>query len=196
MIRDGDGWHTVSWDAAIMHVAERLAAIRTTSGPDAIGVLGSARATNEDNYVTQKLARVVLATNNVDCCARVCHAPSAAALSAMLGTGAATGSFDDIELATTIVVVGANSTESHPIVGDRIRQAARRGACLIVVDPRRTELAAIADVHLRPRVGTDIPLLQAIAHVLFEEELIDHAFVRERVTGLDELRSMRARSAR
>ena len=84
------------------------------TGPDAIGVLGSARATNEDNYVAQKFARVVLGTNNVDCCARVCHAPSAAALSAMLGTGAATSSFDDIERASTILVCGANATENHP----------------------------------------------------------------------------------
>jgi formate dehydrogenase major subunit len=189
MIRDGESWRTVSWDDAIGHVAERFAAIRLRYGPDAIGVLGSARASNEDNYVVQKLARVVLGTNNVDCCARVCHAPSAAALSAMLGTGAATGSFDDIELANTIVVVGANATESHPIVGDRIRQAARRGAYLIVVDPRRTELAAIADVHLRPRPGTDIPLLQSIALVLLEEQLIDRAFARDRVTGLHELRA-------
>ena len=189
MVRDGDRWLPVSWDVAIGHVAERLAAIRARSGPDAIGVLGSARATNEDNYVVQKLARVVLGTNNVDCCARVCHAPSAAALSAMLGTGASTGSFDDIELARTIVVVGANSTESHPIVGARIRQAARRGAYLIVVDPRRTELAAIADLHLQLRAGTDLPLLQAIANVLFEEHLIDPAFVRERVSGVDELRA-------
>ncbi|MBS1117924.1 MAG: fdhA [Deltaproteobacteria bacterium] len=189
MIRDGDRWRTVSWDDAIAHVAERLAAIHASAGPDAIGVLGSARATNEDNYVTQKLARVVLGTNNVDCCARVCHAPSAAALSAMLGTGASTGSFDDIEAARTIVVIGANSTESHPIIGDRIRQAARRGASLIVIDPRRTELAAIADLHLRPRPGTDLPLLQAIARVLFDQDLIDHAFVGDRVTGLDELRA-------
>jgi formate dehydrogenase major subunit len=107
----------------------------------------------------------------------------------MLGTGAATSSFDDIELAGTIVVVGANATESHPIVGARIRQAARRGARLIVVDPRRTELAAIADVHLRPHPGTDLPLLQAIAHVLLEEQRIDRAFVEGRVTGLGELRA-------
>jgi len=188
MVRDGDGWRRVSWDDAIAHVADRLTTIRATSGPDAIGVLGSARATNEDNYVAQKLARVVLGTNNVDCCARVCHAPSAAALAAMFGTGAATSSFDDIERATTIVVVGANSTESHPIVGARIRQAARRDAYLIVIDPRRTELARIADVHLQPRAGTDLPLLLAIARAIFDEDLLDHAFVDARVTGLAELR--------
>jgi len=189
MLRDGDGWHDVTWDVAIAYVARRLAAVRAAHGPEAIGVLGSARATNEDNYVTQKLARVVLGTNNVDCCARVCHAPSAAALSTMFGTGAATSCFDDIERASVIVVVGANATESHPVVGARIRQAARRHAELIVIDARRTQLAAMADVHLQPRIGTDIPLLHAIAHVIFAEDLVDHDFVRERATGLDELRA-------
>ena len=108
-------------------------------------MLGSARATNEDNYVTQKFARVVLGTNNVDSCARVCHAPSAAALGAIFGTGAATNSFDDIEQARTIVVCGSNATENHPIVGARIKQAVLGGANLIVIDPRAIELAEYAD---------------------------------------------------
>ena len=106
------------------YVAERLRDIVAKHGADAVGVLGSARATNEENYVIQKFARVALGTNNVDCCARVCHAPSAAALKAMLGTGAATNSFDDIERAKTILVCGSNATSCHPIVGARIRQAA------------------------------------------------------------------------
>lgn len=189
MIRRGDRWHEVSWDVAIAHVASELTRLRDTFGPDALAVLGSARATNEDNYVAQKLARVVLGTNNVDCCARVCHAPSAAALAAMFGTGAATSSFDDIEQARTIVVIGANSTESHPIVGARIRQAARHGAKLVVLDPRRTELAAMADLHLQPRIGTDLPLLHAIAQTILAEELLDARFVRDRVSGVDELRA-------
>ncbi|HTR50296.1 MAG TPA: formate dehydrogenase subunit alpha [Kofleriaceae bacterium] len=187
MVRGPTGWREATWDEAIAFVAERLTAVRAARGPDAIAILGSARATNEENYLAQKLARVVIGTNNVDCCARVCHAPSAAALAAMFGTGAATGCFDDIELASTIVVVGANSTESHPVIGARIRQAARRHAELVVIDSRRTELAAFADLHLQPRLGTDIPLLHAIAHVIFEEDLLDHAFVGARVTGLDEL---------
>ena len=113
-----------------------------------MGVLGSARATNEDNYLAQKFARVVLGTNNVDCCARVCHAPSAAAMKAMLGTGAATNSFDDIEQARAFLLCGTNATENHPIVGARIKQAVLRGAKLIVIDPRKIELARYADIHL------------------------------------------------
>ena len=188
LIREATGWRTVSWDEALAFVAARLGSIRAAHGPDAIGVLGSARATNEDNYLTQKLARVVLGTNNVDCCARVCHAPSAAGLFAMLGTGAATNSFDDIERARTLLVVGANATEAHPIVGARLRQAARHGASLIVIDPRRTALAAVATVHLQLRAGTNVPLLNALAHVILDEGLVDTAFVAARVDGLDALR--------
>src|SRR5207344_745777 len=104
-----------------------------------MGILASARETNEENYLAQKFARVALGTNNVDCCARVCHAPSAAALKEMLGTGAATNSFADIERARTILVCGSNTTACHPIVGARIKQAALRGAKLIVIDARRIE---------------------------------------------------------
>jgi formate dehydrogenase major subunit len=191
--RAGGAWRSVSWAEATRHVADRLRALRAESGPDAVGVLGSARATNEDNYVIQKLARVALGTNNVDSCARVCHAPSAAALKAMLGTGAATSSFDDIERARTILVCGSNATSCHPIVGARIRQAARRGARLIVVDPRRTELADEADLHLAPRPGTDLVLFHAMANVVLAEGLADAAFIHDRVDGLEAFREHVAR---
>jgi formate dehydrogenase major subunit len=189
MIREGGGWRSVSWDEAITVVAERLARIVSQRGPDAVAVLGSARATNEENYLAQKVARIVIGTNNVDCCARVCHAPSAAALKAMLGTGAATNSFADIECARTILVCGSNATSCHPIVGARIRQAALRGANLVVMDPRRTELAELADVHLAPRPGTDLLLMRAMAQVIFEEGLLDEEFVATRVDGLEEFRA-------
>jgi formate dehydrogenase major subunit len=185
MIRSNGRWHEVSWDAAIAFVAERFEDLRRRRGPDCIGVLGSARASNEDNYVIQKFARTVLGTNNVDCCARVCHAPSAAALKELLGAGAATNAFDDIEAARTILVCGANPTENHPIVGARIRQAGRAGASLVVIDPRRIELAAEAAVHLAPRPGTNVPLLNAIAATIVGEGLYDRAFLAARVDGFD-----------
>ena len=185
MIREADGWRRVSWDEAIGFVAARLRAIVARHGPDSVGVLGSARATNEDNYVAQKFARLAIGTNNVDCCARVCHAPSAAGLKLMLGSGMATNAFDDIELARTLMVLGANATEDHPIVGARIRQAARRGTRLIVVDPRRVELAAEADIHLAIRPGTNVPLLNAMAHVILSEGLADAAFLESRVDGVE-----------
>jgi formate dehydrogenase major subunit len=187
MLRRGDRWQTVSWDEAIAHVAERLAPIIASFGPDAVGVLGSSRATNEENYLAQKFARVAVGTNNVDCCARVCHAPTAAGMKIMLGTGAATNSFDDIEQARTILVCGSNATENHPIVGDRIKQAALRGTSLIVIDPRRIELARYARLHLQLQPGTNIPLLNAIAHTIVEEGLFDPA-VPAHVEGWDEFR--------
>jgi formate dehydrogenase major subunit len=181
MIRDKAGWRSVSWEEAIAFTASGLNRILDNHGPDSIGVLGSARATNEENYLAQKFARVVIGTNNVDCCARVCHAPTAAAMKLMLGTGAATNSFDDIERARTILVCGSNTTENHPIVGARVKQAKLAGANLIVIDPRRIELADYADVHLQLRPGTNVPLLNAIAQVIVEEHLVDSAFINERV---------------
>jgi formate dehydrogenase major subunit len=186
MIRDGTDWRRVSWNAARAFVVERLRALVQKHGPDSIGFLGSARATNEDNYVVQKFARAVIGTNNVDCCARVCHAPSAAGLKRAFGAGLATNSFDDIEVARAILVCGANATESHPVVGARIKQAARRGARLIVIDPRGIELAAYADVHLAIRPGTNIAVLNAMAHTIVSEGLCDREFIERRAAGFPE----------
>lgn len=184
LIRAGDRWRPAPWDEAIAVAAYALRAARDVGGAGAVGVLGSARATNEDNYLTQKFARAVLGTNNVDCCARVCHAPSAAGLRLMFGTGAATSSFSDIEMARTILVCGSNTTENHPIVGARIKRAARRGAHLIVIDPRRIELADHAQLHLQLRPGTTVALLSALAAAIIDEELTDREFVAERVEGI------------
>ena len=181
MVRTNDGWRPLSWDKAISLTATRLQEIAKEHGPNSIGVLGSARATNEENYLTQKFARVVIGTNNVDCCARVCHTPTAAAMKLMLGTGAATNSYNDIEKAQTILVCGANATSNHPIVGARIKQAALKGAKLIVIDPRHIELARYATVHLRLKPGTNVPLLNAMACTIVEERLVDYQFGAERV---------------
>jgi formate dehydrogenase major subunit len=190
LLRAGDGFAATSWDAALDRCADEFRRILAVHGPGAIGVLGSARATNEDNYLAQKFARVVLGSNNVDCCARVCHTPTAAAMKDMLGTGAATNSFDDIDHARAILVVGANATENHPVVGARIRQRVRRGgASLIVIDPRRIELAGDAAIHLAPRPGTNLPLLNAMAQVILSEGLADEAFLRERVAELEPFRA-------
>jgi formate dehydrogenase major subunit len=186
--RDGE-WIRVSWDYAIRFVAEALRETLEQYGPESVGILSSARATNEENYLAQKFARVVLGTNNVDCCARVCHAPTAAAMKAMLGTGAATNSFDDIEQARTILVAGSNATSNHPIVGARIKQAVLKGARLIVIDPRRIELAHYADCHLQLRPGTNVPLLNAMAYAIMEENLFDREFLQERVAEWEEFRT-------
>lgn len=186
LIRTNDGWQAISWDEAIAFTAQQLRRILNKSGPDCIGVLGSARGTNEENYLAQKFARVVLGTNNVDCCARVCHTPTAAAMKLMLGAGAATNSYNDIEKAQTIMVVGANATESHPVIGARIKQAVLNGAKLIVIDPRRIELAENATIHLQPKPGTNIPLLNTIAYTIVQEQLFDRQFIEKRVAEFDE----------
>lgn len=188
MIREGGAWRKVSWEEAVQFVAKRFSEIVAKHGADSIGVLGSARGTNEENYLAQKFARVVLGTNNVDCCARVCHAPTAAGMKMTLGTGAATNCFDDIELATAFLVCGCNPTENHPIVGARIKQAVLRGAQLVVIDPREIELTRYATVHLQLRPGTNVALLNALAHVIVEDGLTDEATLRARVRDFDAFR--------
>ncbi len=160
LIRDASGVLVpATWAEAIERVANGLR-------PGGVAGLSSARCTNEENYLFQKWIRQGFGTNDVDCCARVCHAPSAAGLRAAFGTGAATNSFDDIERADLLVVIGANPTEAHPIVGARIRQAVLRGAKLIVIDPRATALTHVADVHLQVHPGANVPLFNSLANVL------------------------------
>ena len=186
MIRRNGIWQKATWDEALELVASEFSRILKESGPDSIGILGSSRATNEENYLTQKFARTVIGTNNVDGCARVCHAPTAGGMGALLGTGAATNSFDDIEMASTFLIVGANPTENHPIVGARIKQQVLSGSKLIVIDPRKTELASMADYHLQIRPGTDIPLINAMANAIVEAKAMDQDFLSHRVSGFED----------
>jgi formate dehydrogenase major subunit len=188
LLRDDRGdLRPVAWETAIAWVAERMGAIRAAHGPDALAALASSRSTNEACYLLQKLVRAVLGTNNIDCCARVCHSSTATALRAATGTGAASACFDDIEQARAIVVAGANATEAHPVVGARIRRAALGGTPLIVIDPRRTELAAVATVHLPVAPGANVPLLNALARALLERGAVDGAYLEERTVGLEAL---------
>jgi formate dehydrogenase major subunit len=188
MIRPDGVWEEVSWREAFNFIATNFTCIVEESGSDSIGVLGSARGTNEENYLAQKFARVVLGTNNVDCCARVCHAPTAAGMKQTLGTGAATNSFDDIEHAAAFLICGCNPTENHPIVGARIRQAVLHGVKLIVIDPREIELTRHATLHLQLRPGTNVPLLNALAQVIVDERLTDETALRERVADFEAFR--------
>ena len=189
MIRRDGEWEIVSWEEAIRYCAEKLQTIKDQFGADSIGVIGSARATNEDNYSIQKFARTVIGTNNVDNCARVCHQPTAKAMTMVLGMGAATNSFDDIEIAKTILIAGANATGSHPVVGARIKQAVLKGADLIIIDPRKTELATYATHFLQLKSGTNIPLFNAMAHVIIEENLYDIDFVNNRTDGWEKYKT-------
>ncbi|CAM01730.1 formate dehydrogenase major subunit [Saccharopolyspora erythraea NRRL 2338] len=184
--RDGQLQET-SWDDALGFVADQLTAIRAQHGPDAIGMISSARATNEENYLAQKFVRTVIGTNTIDNCSRLCHAPSAAGLTASFGLAGGTNCLDDLDRTDCVLLAGANPTEAHPVVGARIKQLVLGGAGLIVIDPRETELAALADVHLRLRPGTNVAAFNGLARLLLDHGHIATDFLTERAAGLDEL---------
>jgi formate dehydrogenase alpha subunit len=188
LLRTEGGWREIAWTEAISCLSQRLSEFHDRFGPQALGAFTSSRSTNEAAYLLQKLFRTRFGTNNVDCCARVCHSSTALALQTVTGTGAATSSYADIPLAQNIFLAGANATEAHPVVGARIKQAVFSGGSLIVVDPRRIELAEYAHVHLRPKPGTNVPLFNAIAKILIEKNLIDESYILARTEGFAGLR--------
>lgn len=173
----------VSWDEAYTFIKKNLDEIKTKHGPDAIAGISSSRATNEENYLMQKFMRAVIGTNNIDGCARVCHAPSAFGMQQVFGTGAATNSFSDLPFAELIMVIGSNPTEAHPVVGARIKQQILKGKKLILIDPRKTELTKYADYHLQPLPGTNLPLMSLFAHYIYKHNLIDKNFIEKRTEG-------------
>jgi formate dehydrogenase alpha subunit len=169
------------WDAALTTVAAALGRMGDTYGSDAIGVLSSAKCTNEDNYVIQKFARAVVGTHNVDHCARLCHASTVAAALASFGDGAMSNSISDIDQADTLLVIGSNTTECHPIIGRKIKRSVKvNGARLIVADPRGIELSTLAAVHLNHKPGTDVALLNGMMHQIVKAGLHDKAFINTR----------------
>ena len=186
LLRRGKDWEEISWDAAMGRIAQEFTRIKTDHGPDALATISSSRGTNEENYLISKFMRCVIGTNHIDNCARVCHSATVTGMMETLGASAATNSIEDVDYAKLILVVGANPTESHPVVGARIKQAHRRGVPVIVIDPRRTELARLADLHLQLRPGTNVALLNAMGHVLVKERLLDQAFIATRAEGIED----------
>ncbi len=186
LIRRGDQWQEISWDAALDRVAQEFMRIKNTYGTDALATISSSRGTNEENYLFAKFMRCVIGTNDIDNCARVCHSATVTGMMEVLGASAATNSIEDIDRAKLILVVGANPTESHPVVGARIKQAMRRGVPVIVIDPRRTELARLADLHLRLRPGTNVALLNGLGNVIVKEGLLEKTFILARTEGLQD----------
>jgi len=177
-----------SWDEALDLVATRLAGIRDTLGPDALAGFGSAKCSNEEAYLFQKLIRAGFGTNNVDHCTRLCHASSVAALLESIGSGAVTTTYGDVENADVILVAGSNTTSNHPVAATFFKQAQKRGMKLIVVDPRREMIADHADHHCRIKPGTDVAFYNAMMQIIIEEGLVDEAFVASRTSGFDSLR--------
>ncbi len=186
LLRRGNDWEEISWESALDRVAQEFTRIKEAHGPDALATISSSRGTNEENYLFAKFMRCVIGTNHIDNCARVCHSATVTGMMETLGASAATNSIQDLDLAQLIMVVGANPTESHPVIGAKIKQAHRRGVPLIVIDPRRTELARLADLHLQLRPGSNVALLNAMGHVLVKEGLLDQNFIATRTEGVDD----------
>ena len=184
--RDGDTWKQITWDDAFALVREHLVPLREKD-PDSIYVLASARCTNEESYLAQKVARVVIGTNNVDNCARMCHAPSAYALTRVFGGGAATNSMDDLEEASCVLIWGYNPFETHPMLFQHVVTARKAGAKVIVVDPRVTQTAKAANLHLQPAPGTDGVLLAGMISYVIQTGLLDRKFIERRTEGFEAL---------
>ncbi|MDA3913249.1 formate dehydrogenase subunit alpha [Oleiagrimonas sp.] len=179
-----DPWRVVSWDEAIDYVASEFKRLQDKHGRFSIGGITSSRCTNEETYLVQKLVRAGFGNNNVDTCARVCHSPTGYGLKSTLGESAGTQDFDSIEQTDVVLVMGSNPTDAHPVFGSQMKQRLRAGAKLIVIDPRSIDLVKTphikADYHLKLMPGTNVAVLNTLAHVIVTEGLVDEAFVAAR----------------
>ena len=179
-----DPWREVSWDEAFSHAASEFRRIQAKYGRNSIGAITSSRCTNEEVFVMQKLVRAGFGNNNVDTCARVCHSPTGYGLSKTFGTSAGTQDFKSVDKSDVILVIGANPTDAHPVFGSRLKRRLRSGAKLIVVDPRRIDLVksphVVAQHHLALTPGTNVAVINALAHVIVTEGLVKEDYVRER----------------
>ena len=186
MIRNdiNEPWTEVDWDEAFAFAAKKLRAVQAKYGQHSIGGITSSRCTNEETYLVQKLIRAAFGNNNTDTCARVCHSPTGYGLKMTLGESAGTQTFDSVRDTDVMIVVGANPTDAHPVFGSAMRRRLREGAQLIVIDPREIDLLKTPGAgkahHLPLRPGTNVAMINAIAHVIITEGLEDSDFVAER----------------
>ncbi len=186
MVRDNisDPWRKVSWDEAIQHTAKRFNEIQQKYGRKAVGGITSSRCAIEEVYVVQKLVRAGFGNNNVDTCARVCHSPTGYGLKQTLGTSAGTQPFESVQDADVILLIGANPTTGHPVFASQMKQALRKGAQLIVLDPRKIDLVRTPHIeaafHLPLLPGTNVPMINTLAHVAIKEGLIDQSYIDDR----------------
>jgi len=180
-----DPWEKVTWDVAINYAASEIKRIQKKYGRDSVGAISSSRCTNEEVYVVQKLVRAALGNNNVDTCARVCHSPTGYGLKQTLGESAGTQNFDSVMHADVIVIIGANPTDGHPVFASQMKRRLRDGAKLIIVDPRAIDLVdnsphIRADYHLKLKPGSNVAMVNALAHTIVTENLMDESFVKAR----------------
>jgi len=186
LIREGDVFREAGWEEALDLVASRFSEIRRESGSGSLAGLSSAKSGNEDNYVMQKLVRSIFGTNNIDHCARLCHASTVTGLVRAFGSGAMTNSIDEFAETPLIFVIGSNTTECHPVMGIKIRKAVAEGKTkLIVADPRRISLTDIAHKHLQQKPGSDVALINAMMFTILEENLSDQSFIKERTENYE-----------
>jgi formate dehydrogenase alpha subunit len=191
LIRENGVFKEASWDEALSLVAEKLSEIKNVHGPDSIGIFSSAKITNEENYLAQKFARAVIGTNNIDHCARLCHASTVAGLVASFGSGAMTNPIGDIDESELILVTGSNTTEAHPVISSHIKRAIESGRSkLIVVDPRRIPLTEFATLWLRQNLGTDVAWVNGMMHVIIREGLYDRQYIEARTEGFEDLKGV------
>jgi formate dehydrogenase major subunit len=176
-----------TWDEALTLIADKVKSVKESHGPDALAGLASARVTNEENYLFQKMVRTVFGTNQVDHCARLCHASTVAGLATTLGSGAMTNSIAEVVDSDVIFVTGSNTTETHPVIGAKIRQAKMKGAKIIVAEPRCIDLVRDAEVFLQITPGTNVALFNGMMNVILAEGLQDKEFIAERTENFDEL---------
>ena len=185
LIKRNGKFEKASWDEAYDFIKNELNRIIKDHGPDAIAGISSARCTNGENYLFQKMIRAVVGTNSVDCCARICHSPTAWGMQQTFGMGAATNSTDDIYHADLFLVIGANPTTAHPVTGAKIKQQVMKGKKLIVLDPVTTEIAKLADYHIKLRPGTNVAVLNMMLHFIIKAKLHNVDFVRDRTEGFE-----------
>ncbi len=186
MIKRNGEFKEVSWDEAYEYIQNKLEKIKNENGPDFIAGISSSRCTNEENYLMQKFIRAVIGTNNIDGCARVCHSPTALGMQRVYGTGAATNSIEDLKETDCILLIGANPTDAHPVTGAKMRQHIMKGTKLILIDPRKIELAKYADFHLQLRPGTNVAVLNMMLYYIIEEGLVDQEFIDTRTVGFED----------
>lgn len=187
LIKENGEFREASWDEALDLVANKLKEV-SDEDPNKVGFYACARSPNENIYITQKLARVACGTQNVDHCARICHGPTVAGLATTFGSGAMTNGFDSIKEADYIFCIGSNNMEAHPLFGRKLIQAQKNGAKLVVLDPRYTPTAKIADEYVQFKTGTDVELMNAMIKVIIDNDLQDDEFIKNRTKGFDELK--------
>ncbi|WP_373963680.1 formate dehydrogenase subunit alpha [Kosakonia sacchari] len=189
LIRENDRFRPASWEEALTLVASRLLQTRDQYGPDSIGFIGSSKGSNEEAYLTQKIARAIIGTNSVDNSSRYCQNPATEGLFRTVGYGGDAGTIDDLQQAELVIIVGSNTAENHPVIASRLKAAKKhRGQKWLVVDPRRHEMAERADLHLRIHPGSDLVWASAMARYMFDHGYEDAAFLAERVNQVDAYR--------